>query len=165
MRKYSDHLNIYILVKILFTFVPVICIFGVYTIPFSISFALSLLFNYDVVNLIMWLLILISLLWIPFLVMSFINKEKVRRIARHGVIALSCLEIVCLLISFIAVFRSYRFFYLHREYYIWYLLFTVALRLAAIAENICCIVFCIKLNSKSKVNDELDLQPSTDSQE
>lgn len=152
--KYNDNLNIYILVKILLTpFIPFVWVFGVYTIPFSITFALGI----DVIDQISWIFILISLLWIPFLVMNFIKIEKVNRIARVGVIALSCLDILCLLYTMI--------FGLLKHDRDLYLLCFVMLRLAAIAMNIGCIVYCVKLNSKNKVNDKLVLQPSTDGQE
>lgn len=154
MRKYSDHLNIYILVKILLTpWVPFVCVFGVYTIPLSITISLWI----DDINLISWMLFLISFLWLPLLVMSSIKKERVRRIARFGVITLSCLEILCLLYTMVFGLLKYNSDL--------YLLCFVAMRLVAVAVNVGCIVFCIKLNSKSKVNNNLRLQLSTDNQE
>ncbi|MBQ3417775.1 MAG: hypothetical protein IJH32_08065 [Ruminococcus sp.] len=133
MKKYNILLNIYVLIKIGLTFfVPNICVFGVFTIPFSVSFGL----NEGMYKYIARFLILFSFLWILFFIMNIVPNLIINRISRIGIMLLSILEIICLSVSIIygvIALGDFEKMFL-----------VVFLRTLAIAVNILCILYCIK---------------------
>lgn len=131
MKKYNIILDLYVLIKLMLTFfVPHICIFGVFAMPFAISISL----DGGIYKCVAKFLFLFSLLWVVFLLMNFVPKYEVKRIARFGIIALSVLDILCLLISI--AFGTVTLDSVAQ------IVAMVIVRFIAISVNVLCIIYC-----------------------
>ena len=135
MKYYKTILNVYVLVKILCTsiYLP-LSFFGVFTLPFSISIGL----NGGVYSFIARIMILISLLWLVFLIMSLIKSPIANKISRVGIIILSLFDIICLTYSIVMGIRLVRLDNVGEN------VVMIILRTLAVIINILCILYCNK---------------------
>ena len=96
-------LSVYIAVKLILTpFVPTICVFGVFAVPFSIALGL----NGGIINILAKLLLIAPVLWITLLIIQCLMKQLNKKVI-YGFVILSLIEVVCLTASVISNITAY----------------------------------------------------------